>query len=42
MKEDRLDLLLHALFEESLGEPERGELNALLAAFARSISQLAD
>ena len=32
MKEDRLDLLLHALFEESLGEPERGELNALLAA----------
>jgi hypothetical protein len=32
MKEDRLDLLLHALFEESLGEAERVELNALLAA----------
>jgi hypothetical protein len=32
MKEDRLDLLLHALFEESLGETERSELNALLAA----------
>jgi hypothetical protein len=32
MKEDRLDLLLHALFEESLGETEREELNALLAA----------
>jgi hypothetical protein len=32
MKEDRLDLLLHALFEESLGEVERAELNALLAA----------
>lgn len=31
MKEDRLDLLLHALFEESLGEAERVELNALLA-----------
>jgi hypothetical protein len=32
MKDDRLDLLLHALFEESLGEPERVELNELLAA----------
>ncbi len=32
MKEDRLDLLLHALFEESLGENERAELNSLLAA----------
>jgi ferric-dicitrate binding protein FerR (iron transport regulator) len=32
MKEDRLDLLLHALFEQSLGESERAELNALLAA----------
>jgi len=32
MKEDRLDLLFHALFEECLGEAERGELNALLAA----------
>ncbi|RYD64151.1 MAG: hypothetical protein EOP83_10485, partial [Verrucomicrobiaceae bacterium] len=32
MKEDRLDLLLHALFEESLGEAERVELNALLTA----------
>lgn len=32
MKEDRLDLLLHALFEESLGEADRVELNALLAA----------
>lgn len=32
MKEDRLELLLHALFEESLGEAERAELNALLAA----------
>ena len=32
MKEDRLDLLLHALFEESLGETERAELNAMLAA----------
>ncbi|MCW1912381.1 discoidin domain-containing protein [Luteolibacter sp. GHJ8] len=30
MKEDRLDLLLHALFEGSLGEAERGELNDLL------------
>ncbi|QJE94855.1 discoidin domain-containing protein [Luteolibacter luteus] len=30
MKEDRLDLLLHALFEESLGTAEREELNALL------------
>ena len=34
MKEDRLDLLLHALFEESLGEAERQELNALLKASA--------
>ncbi|MCW1921445.1 discoidin domain-containing protein [Luteolibacter arcticus] len=32
MKEDRLDLLLHALFEESLGEADRAELNAMLAA----------
>lgn len=32
MKEDRLDLLLHALFEERLGESERAELNSLLAA----------
>ncbi len=32
MKENRLDLLLHALFEESLGEPERAELNGLLAS----------
>lgn len=32
MKEDRIDHLLHALFEESLDEAERGELNALLAA----------
>ncbi|WP_367873940.1 discoidin domain-containing protein [Luteolibacter sp. Populi] len=32
MKEDRLDLLLHALCEESLGESERAELNDLLAA----------
>jgi len=32
MKEDRLDLLFHALFEECLGEAERGELNAVLAA----------
>ncbi|HEY1120186.1 MAG TPA: hypothetical protein VGE67_01240, partial [Haloferula sp.] len=32
MKEDRLDLLLHALFEESLGEVERVELNDLLVA----------
>ncbi len=32
MKEDRLDLLLHALFEQSLGEAERTELNELLAA----------
>ena len=32
MKEDRLDLLLHALFEESLGEAERVELNDMLAA----------
>lgn len=32
MKEDRLDLLMHALFEESLGEVERAELNGLLAA----------
>lgn len=32
MKEDRLDLLIHALFEESLGEAERAELNILLAA----------
>ena len=32
MKEDRLDLLLHALFEQSLGEAERVELNALLTA----------
>lgn len=32
MKEDRLDLLLHALFEQSLGEAERVELNGLLAA----------
>lgn len=32
MKEDRLDLLLHALLEESLGESERAELNALLSA----------
>jgi hypothetical protein len=30
MKEDRLDLLLHGLFEESLAEAERAELNALL------------
>jgi hypothetical protein len=32
MKEDRLDLLLHGLLEESLGETERAELNALLTA----------
>lgn len=32
MKEDRLDSLLHALLEESLGEGERAELNALLSA----------
>jgi hypothetical protein len=32
MKDDRLTLLLHALFEESLGAAEREELNALLAA----------
>src|SRR5688500_3658413 len=32
MKEDRLDLLLHALFEESLEAAEREELNALLTA----------
>ena len=32
MKEDRLELLLHALFEESLGDAERAELNVLLAA----------
>lgn len=32
MKEDRLDLLLHALFEESLGAAEAEELNALLSA----------
>jgi len=32
MTEDRLDLLLHALFEESLGEAERSELNELLSA----------
>lgn len=32
MKEDRLDQLLHALFEDSLGEAERDELNALLTA----------
>src|SRR5688500_8486552 len=32
MKEDRLDLLLHALCEESLGESERAELNDLLTA----------
>lgn len=36
MKEDRLDLLLHALFEESLGEAERAELNGLLAADAQA------
>jgi hypothetical protein len=34
MKEDRLDLLLHALFEESLGEAQRAELNEMLAASA--------
>jgi hypothetical protein len=34
MKDDRLDLLLHALFEESLVESERAELNALLAQSA--------
>jgi hypothetical protein len=32
MKDDRFTLLLHALFEDSLGEAERVELNALLAA----------
>jgi len=32
MKDDRLDHLLHALFEEALGEAERLELNAVLAA----------
>lgn len=32
MKEDRLDLLLHALFEDALGDAEREELNALLSA----------
>lgn len=32
MKPDRLDLLLHALFEQSLGEADRAELNSLLAA----------
>lgn len=32
MKEDRLDHLLHDLFEDSLGESGRVELNALLAA----------
>lgn len=32
MKEDRLDHLLHALFEENLGADDRAELNALLAA----------
>lgn len=31
MKDDRLDLLLHALFDESLGEVEQVELNQLLA-----------
>ncbi len=36
MKEDRLDLLLHALFEESLGEAERDELNTLLSASAEA------
>ena len=30
MKEDRLDLLLHALLEDSLDEVERAELNDLL------------
>ncbi|MCW1883550.1 discoidin domain-containing protein [Luteolibacter flavescens] len=32
MKEDRLDLLLHALFEGSLGDSERAELNSVLAS----------
>lgn len=32
MKDDRLNHLLHALFEESLSELERAELNARLAA----------
>ena len=32
MKEDRLDLLLHALFEESPGEAELEELNELLSS----------
>jgi len=32
MKDDRLDHLLHALFEEALGDTERLELNAMLAA----------
>jgi hypothetical protein len=34
MNEDRLNLLLHALFEESLVEEERAELNDVLAASA--------
>ncbi len=34
MKTDRLDHLLHALFEETLGADERAELNILLAADA--------
>src|SRR5690606_23811511 len=32
MKEDRLDILLHALFEESLGNAELDVLNALLSS----------
>ncbi|WP_193214220.1 discoidin domain-containing protein [Luteolibacter marinus] len=32
MKDDRLDLLIHALFEDALGDDERAELNRLLAA----------
>jgi hypothetical protein len=36
MKEDHLDLLLHALFEESLGDAERVELNQLLARSAEN------
>jgi len=36
MKDDRLDHLFHALFEEALGEAERAELNARLAADPRA------